>query len=60
VAVGFWLQGIFDLKRNPYDRVVPFMQGFVPALIAREILLRGPYVPGRRMAAFLSVRSPWR
>ena len=31
------------------------MQGFVPAMIAREILLRGGYVRGSRMAAFLCV-----
>ena len=31
------------------------MQGFVPALVAREILLRGAYVRGRRMAAFLCI-----
>jgi putative membrane protein len=29
------------------------MQGFVPALLAREILLRGHYVAGRRMLAFV-------
>jgi len=54
VPLGFWLQRLFDLERNPYDRSGHFMQGFVPALIAREILLRGSYVSGGRMAAFLS------
>ncbi|MGH7306311.1 MAG: DUF2238 domain-containing protein [Candidatus Rokuibacteriota bacterium] len=54
VPLGFWRQELFDLKRNPYDRIGHFMQGFVPALIAREVLLRGSYVSGRRMAAFLS------
>ena len=54
VPLGFWLQRLFDLERNPYDRIGHFMQGFVPALIAREILLRGKYVSGGRMAAFLS------
>jgi putative membrane protein len=55
VPLGFWLQDAFDLSRNPYDKIGHFMQGFVPALIAREILLRGGYVRGRRMAAFLSL-----
>jgi putative membrane protein len=55
VPLGFWLQEFFDLARNPYDKIGHFMQGFVPALIAREILLRGKYVSNMRMAAFLSV-----
>jgi len=55
VPLGFWLQDAFDLGRNPYDKIGHFMQGFVPALIAREVLLRGRYVSGRRMAAFLSL-----
>lgn len=40
VPLGFWLQDLFDLARNPYDRIGHVAQGFVPALIAREILLR--------------------
>lgn len=40
VPLGFWVQDAFDLARNPYDRLGHFMQGFVPALVAREILLR--------------------
>ena len=35
-----WLRDTFHLDRNYYDRVGHFMQGFVPALIAREILIR--------------------
>jgi putative membrane protein len=54
VPLGFWLQDWLGTERNPYDRIGHFMQGFVPALVAREILLRGGYVAGRRMAAFLS------
>ena len=47
VPPGFWLQDIFDLARNPYDRIGHFAQGFVPAMIAREILLRvTPLRPG--------------
>lgn len=35
-----WLRDEFHLARNYYDRVGHFMQGFVPALVAREVLLR--------------------
>lgn len=55
VPLGFWLQELLAVDRNPYDKIGHFMQGFVPALAAREILLRGAYVRGRRMTAFLCV-----
>jgi putative membrane protein len=54
VPLGFWIQDGLHLARNPYDKIGHFMQGFVPALVAREILLRRGYVAGRGMAAFLS------
>ncbi len=53
VPFGFWLQDAFELARNPYDKIGHFAQGFVPALVAREILLRGHYVRTRRMLNFL-------
>ncbi len=53
VPLGFQLQEAFDLSRNPYDKIGHFAQGFVPALIAREVLIRGGSVKGRRMLAFL-------
>jgi putative membrane protein len=40
VPLGFWMQDWFDLTRNHYDRIGHFMQGFVPAIVARELLLR--------------------
>jgi putative membrane protein len=40
VPLGFWLQDLLDFSRNPYDRIGHLAQGFVPAIIAREILLR--------------------
>lgn len=47
VPPGFWLQDVFDLSRNHYDRFGHFVQGFVPAILAREILLRrSPLRPG--------------
>ncbi|HKX93421.1 MAG TPA: DUF2238 domain-containing protein [Methylibium sp.] len=55
VPAGFWAQEALALSRNPYDKLGHFMQGFVPAIAAREILLRGAYVNGRRMLAFLVV-----
>jgi putative membrane protein len=53
VPMGFALQDWFGTGRNPYDKIGHFMQGFVPALVAREILIRGAYVRGRGMLAFL-------
>jgi putative membrane protein len=48
VPLGFWLQDLLDFSRNPYDRLGHLAQGFVPAILAREILLRrSPLQPGR-------------
>ena len=55
VPFGFGLQSWLDLSRNPYDKIGHFAQGFIPALVAREILLRGGYVQGRKMLAFVVV-----
>ena len=55
VPAGFWVQEWLGLARNPYDKLGHLMQGFVPALVAREILLRGGFVRGLRMTAFLCV-----
>jgi putative membrane protein len=55
VPLGFWLQDLLHLERNPYDRLGHFMQGLVPAMVAREILFKGKFVSGRRMLAFLSL-----
>jgi putative membrane protein len=55
VPLGFWIEHAFSLSRNPYDKIGHFMQGFVPFLVTREILLRGSYLTSRKMAAFLSV-----
>ena len=55
VPLGFYLADVLDLSRNPYDKIGHFFQGLVPALAVREILLRGAYVRGRRMFAFIVV-----
>lgn len=48
VPLGFWLQDLLDLARNPYDRIGHLAQGFIPAILAREILLRrSPLLPGK-------------
>jgi putative membrane protein len=55
VPLGFWIEHAFSLGRNPYDKIGHFMQGFVPFLVTREILLRKGYLTSRKMVAFLSV-----
>ena len=55
VPLGFYLADLLDLSRNPYDKVGHFFQGFVPALVAREILIRGRFVRGRRMLVFIVI-----
>lgn len=55
VPLGFWMKAVFQTTRNPYDKLGHFAQGFVPALIAREVLIRGRYVRTRRMTAFLAL-----
>ena len=48
VPLGFWLQDLLDLSRNHYDRLGHIAQGFIPAILAREILLRlSPLRPGK-------------
>ena len=37
VPLGFWMQELFGWSRNHYDRIGHFAQGFVPAIIAREV-----------------------
>ena len=55
VPLGFDLQHWLGLSRNPYDKIGHFMQGFVPALVAREILLRGRHIAAGRMLAFVVI-----
>lgn len=58
--LGLWAKDAFDLSRNHYDRVGHFFQGFVPAILARELLLRrtpltrGPWLNYLVVAAALS------
>jgi putative membrane protein len=50
-----WIRDSFELERNNYDKVGHFVQGFVPAIIAREILVRKAVVIGRSWLAFIVV-----
>ncbi len=55
VPAGFWLQEWLGFARNPYDRIGHLAQGFVPALVARELLLRVFHIEGRKILFFLVV-----
>lgn len=48
VPLGFWMQDWFGFARNHYDRIGHFAQGFIPAILTRELLLRtSPLQPGK-------------
>lgn len=55
VPAGFWLQELLGFERNPYDRIGHIAQGFVPALVARELLLRVFRIEGWKTVFFLVV-----
>lgn len=55
VPVGDWLRDLLDQERNNYDKLGHFTQGFVPAILTRELLLRLRVVNGRRWLATISV-----
>ncbi len=50
-----WVRDTFGFSRNHYDRVGHLMQGFTPAIVAREVLLRRSPLPGSRWLPFLVV-----
>lgn len=55
VPLGFEIADLLSLTRNPYDKIGHFFQGLVPAIAAREILVRHQYVVGNTMRAFLVI-----
>ena len=55
VPLGNWVRDAFGMARNHYDRVGHFAQGFVPAILAREILWRRSPLRGSRWLAFVVV-----
>lgn len=50
-----WLKQVFSLARNDYDKIGHFAQGFVPAIVAREILVRNAVVARRGWLGFIVV-----
>ena len=50
-----WLKVTFELERNNYDKLGHLAQGFIPAIVAREILIRNQVVTGRRWLNFLII-----
>jgi len=50
-----WLRDTFHLARNHYDRLGHFAQGFVPAIISREILLRKSPLQKGKLLSFLVI-----
>lgn len=55
VPVGFVIAKFFGLHRNPYDKIGHFAQGLVPAIAAREVLIRGRYIRTHGMLAFVVI-----
>jgi putative membrane protein len=54
--LGDWLQDVFGFTRNHYDRIGHLMQGFGPAIIARELLLRtSPLKPGKWLFTLITL-----
>jgi putative membrane protein len=55
VPIGFTIAEWLELSRNPYDKLGHFFQGFCPALVARELLLRKNLVNGKKILVFIVV-----
>ena len=47
-----WIRDAFELQRNNYDKIGHLAQGFIPAIVAREILIRNNAVNGKRWLIF--------
>ena len=53
VPIGNWFRDTFALSRNHFDRMGHFFQGIIPAILARELILRtSPLKPGKWMFVF--------
>jgi putative membrane protein len=55
VPLGFWMERWFGFARNHYDRIGHFAQGFIPAMLAREIFIRRSPLGGSRWLPFLVI-----
>lgn len=58
VPLGFWMEDWFGWTRNNYDKIGHLMQGFGPAIYAREILVRTSPLKQGKWLTFLSVAVP--
>jgi putative membrane protein len=50
-----WIKEAFHQTRNNYDKVGHFTQGFVPAIIVRELFIRKSVINGKKWLSFLTV-----
>jgi putative membrane protein len=55
VPLGYWMKDWFNFSRNHYDRIGHFAQGFVPAMVARELLIRRHVVRRSTWLPFLVI-----
>lgn len=57
VPAGFWVQDLLGFSRNPFDRLGHLAQGFVPAILVRELLVRTSSLEGSRWLPVLTVSA---
>jgi putative membrane protein len=55
VPLGFWMERWFGFTRNHYDRIGHLAQGFIPAMLAREIFIRRSPLAGSRWLPFMVI-----
>lgn len=55
VPLGFWMERVFGFARNHYDRIGHLAQGFVPAIVVREILIRRSPLRSGKWLTFLAL-----
>ena len=55
VPLGFWMEHVFGFARNHYDRIGHLAQGFVPAIVVREILIRRSPLESGKWLTFLAL-----
>jgi putative membrane protein len=55
VPLGFWMEQWFGFSRNHYDRIGHLAQGFIPAMLAREIFVRRSPLRGSRWLPFVVI-----
>ena len=55
VPLGFWMEQWLGFSRNHYDRIGHLAQGFIPAMLAREIFIRRSPLAGSRWLPFMVI-----